>query len=62
MTTMSVRRVPAPPRPLLDAMGAASKAGDTTRFNVLHAEYMAWLVDNGHTTATGTRRPDGAIR
>jgi hypothetical protein len=38
-------RTPAPPRDLMDAMGAAARDGDTVRSAMLKATYKAWLRD-----------------
>lgn len=46
--TMSGRPVPAPPRELMDAMGAAARNGDEAAFRRAHARYLGWLHDNGY--------------
>jgi hypothetical protein len=46
--TMIHVRTPAPPRELMDAMGAAARNGDDTAFRRAHARYLGWLHDNGH--------------
>lgn len=57
-TIVPMRRTPAPPRHLMDAMSEAGRDGDDLRLAALQGEYITWLWDVHGIPAPGSHVPD----